>query len=92
MTTTLERPMTTTTVGDLMKTPELQISEDVTADTAMDILHSSGAANMPWFAHGYAADPDAVRDVVLRATGPHGQVAARDQQFIRRQGAFGGGA
>ncbi|WP_051966278.1 CBS domain-containing protein [Kitasatospora mediocidica] len=43
MTTTLERPMTTATVGDLMRTPELQISDDVTADTAMDILHSSGA-------------------------------------------------
>ncbi|GAA1226911.1 hypothetical protein GCM10009665_16820 [Kitasatospora nipponensis] len=43
MTTTLERPATTATVGDLMKHPELQISDDVTADTAMDILHSSGA-------------------------------------------------
>ncbi|MFF4342248.1 CBS domain-containing protein [Kitasatospora sp. NPDC001540] len=43
MTISLERPATTTTVGDLMKHPELQISDDVTADTAMDILHSSGA-------------------------------------------------
>ncbi|WP_033213665.1 CBS domain-containing protein [Kitasatospora phosalacinea] len=43
MTVTLDRPATATTVGDLMKRPELQISDDVTADTAMDILHSSGA-------------------------------------------------
>ncbi|GLW55078.1 CBS domain-containing protein [Kitasatospora phosalacinea] len=43
MTISLERPTTTTTVGDLMKHPELQISDDVTADTAMDVLHSSGA-------------------------------------------------
>ncbi|MDH6108360.1 hypothetical protein P3T36_003995 [Kitasatospora sp. MAP12-15] len=41
-------------------------------------------ANMPWFAHSYAADPDAVLDVVLRATGPHAQVAAADQRFIRQ--------
>ncbi|MFJ5231158.1 CBS domain-containing protein [Kitasatospora sp. NPDC088391] len=45
MTVTLERPATTT-VGDLMKHPELQISDDVTADTAMDILHSSGADHL----------------------------------------------
>ncbi|MFD9126236.1 CBS domain-containing protein [Kitasatospora sp. NPDC059571] len=31
------------TVGDLMKRPELQISDDVMVDTAMDILLSSGA-------------------------------------------------
>ncbi|MEU3493725.1 CBS domain-containing protein [Kitasatospora cineracea] len=43
MTISLERPATITTVGDLMKHPELQIGDDVTADTAMDILHSSGA-------------------------------------------------
>ncbi|WP_035850023.1 CBS domain-containing protein [Kitasatospora azatica] len=45
MTTTLERPVTTT-VGDLMKYPELQISDDVTADIAMDILQSSGADHL----------------------------------------------
>lgn len=43
MTTTLERPTATTTVSDLMTTPDLQISDDVTADTAMDILNGSGA-------------------------------------------------
>ncbi|MFJ9953350.1 CBS domain-containing protein [Kitasatospora sp. NPDC091207] len=43
MTATLERPATTATVGDLMKCPELQISDDVMVDTAMDIMKSSGA-------------------------------------------------
>lgn len=42
MTITLGGPATTT-VGDLMRRPDLQISDDVTVDTAMDILHSSGA-------------------------------------------------
>ncbi|MDH6115761.1 hypothetical protein ABH930_006250 [Kitasatospora sp. GAS204A] len=42
-------------------------------------------ANMPWFAHSYAADPDAVLDVVLRATGPRGEVAPTDQRFLRGQ-------
>ncbi|WP_405009496.1 CBS domain-containing protein [Kitasatospora sp. NBC_01539] len=41
MTIVLEQP--TATVGDLMKHPELQIGDDVTVDTAMDILLSSGA-------------------------------------------------
>ncbi|MFD5085812.1 CBS domain-containing protein [Kitasatospora sp. NPDC058406] len=45
MTTTLEHP-TTTTVGDLMRHPELQISDDVMVDTAMDILRSSGANHL----------------------------------------------
>jgi hypothetical protein len=40
-------------------------------------------ANMPWFAHSYAAGPDAVLDVVLRATGPRGVVAVRDRRFTR---------
>ncbi|WP_327066401.1 CBS domain-containing protein [Kitasatospora sp. NBC_01250] len=43
MTITLERPAT---VGDLMKDPELQISDDVMVDTAMDILQSSGADHL----------------------------------------------
>jgi len=41
-------------------------------------------ANMPWFAHSYAAAPDAVLDVVLRATGPRSAVAAGDRRFTRR--------
>nr|WP_157597546.1 ATP-grasp domain-containing protein [Streptacidiphilus rugosus] len=40
-------------------------------------------ANMPWFAHSYAADPDSVLDVVLRATGPLGSVSAHDRGFLR---------
>ncbi|MFC1432211.1 ATP-grasp domain-containing protein [Streptacidiphilus sp. N1-3] len=40
-------------------------------------------ANMPWFAHSYAADPAAVLDVVLRACGSRGAVAARDRRFLR---------
>ncbi|WP_327066400.1 CBS domain-containing protein [Kitasatospora sp. NBC_01250] len=50
MTFTLEPPMArvsaganlAATVGDLMGAPQLQISDDVTVDTAMDILHSAG--------------------------------------------------
>ncbi|MEV6331316.1 ATP-grasp domain-containing protein [Streptomyces sp. NPDC051909] len=40
-------------------------------------------ANMAWFAQCYAADPDAVLDVVLRAAGPRGRVAERDRSFLR---------
>ncbi|WP_457031511.1 CBS domain-containing protein [Kitasatospora sp. P5_F3] len=48
MSITLERPTTTATatVGDLMNHTELQISDDATADTAMDILLSSGANHL----------------------------------------------
>ncbi|KQV12131.1 MULTISPECIES: HPP family protein [unclassified Kitasatospora] len=48
MSIALERPTTTAgaTVGDLMNRPELQISDDATADTAMDILLSSGADHL----------------------------------------------
>ncbi|MFF4700795.1 ATP-grasp domain-containing protein [Streptomyces chattanoogensis] len=40
-------------------------------------------ANMPWFAHGYAADPDGVLDVVLRAAGPYDRVRDGDRPFLR---------
>ncbi|HEU5425775.1 MAG TPA: ATP-grasp domain-containing protein [Actinocrinis sp.] len=40
-------------------------------------------ANMPWFAHCYAADPDRVLDVVLRSAGPRALVAQRDVGFVR---------
>jgi len=40
-------------------------------------------ANMPWFSHSYAADPDAVLQVVLRAAGPRQLVAPRDIRFLR---------
>ncbi|MBT2441107.1 ATP-grasp domain-containing protein [Streptomyces sp. ISL-36] len=40
-------------------------------------------ANMPWFAHSYAADPDGVLTVVRRATGPRALVAERDRRFLR---------
>ncbi|MCX4688609.1 CBS domain-containing protein [Kitasatospora purpeofusca] len=46
MTIALERPIATVTVGDLMDHPELQISDDIMADTAMDILLSSGADHL----------------------------------------------
>ncbi|MCD0484575.1 ATP-grasp domain-containing protein [Streptacidiphilus sp. ASG 303] len=39
-------------------------------------------ANMAWFAHSYAADPDAVLDVVLRAAGPLRDVAPADRRFL----------
>ncbi|MFH9352253.1 CBS domain-containing protein [Kitasatospora sp. NPDC017646] len=44
MTLALEHP--TATVGDLMNLPTLQISDDVTVDTAMHILQSSGADHL----------------------------------------------
>ncbi|MET8507385.1 ATP-grasp domain-containing protein [Streptomyces sp. NPDC004787] len=40
-------------------------------------------ANMAWFAQCYAADPDAVLDVVLRAAGPLSRVTERDRSFLR---------
>ncbi|MFE6844459.1 ATP-grasp domain-containing protein [Streptomyces sp. NPDC057686] len=39
-------------------------------------------ANMAWFAHCYAAEPDRALDVVLRAAGPIGAVAARDRPHL----------
>ncbi|MER7846262.1 ATP-grasp domain-containing protein [Kitasatospora sp. NPDC096077] len=41
-------------------------------------------ANLPWFAHCYAADPDRVLDVVLRAAGPVADLAGSDRRFVRR--------
>ncbi|MFI9049310.1 ATP-grasp domain-containing protein [Streptomyces sp. NPDC053427] len=41
-------------------------------------------ANMPWFAHSYAADPDGVLGVVLRAAGPYARVLDADRRFLRR--------
>ncbi|WP_284574243.1 ATP-grasp domain-containing protein [Streptomyces sp. 2P-4] len=40
-------------------------------------------ANMPWFAHCYAAEPERVLDVVLRAAGPLERVRGRDVRFLR---------
>ncbi len=40
-------------------------------------------ANMAWFSTSYAADPDRVLDVVLRAAGPRDRLAPRDLAFIR---------
>lgn len=39
-------------------------------------------ANMAWFAHCYAAEPDRVLDVVLRAAGPIDAVAERDRRHL----------
>ncbi|WP_326589268.1 ATP-grasp domain-containing protein [Streptomyces sp. NBC_01294] len=39
-------------------------------------------ANMPWFSNSYAARPDAVLDVVLRAAGPRDRVRAADLPFV----------
>ncbi|MFG2494825.1 ATP-grasp domain-containing protein [Streptomyces caniferus] len=44
-------------------------------------------ANMPYFAHCYAADPAAVLDVVLRAAGPGSRVREGDRRFLRTPGA-----
>ncbi|GAA1558966.1 MULTISPECIES: ATP-grasp domain-containing protein [Streptomyces] len=40
-------------------------------------------ANMPWFAHCYAAETERVLDVVLRAAGPRERVSGRDVRFLR---------
>ena len=40
-------------------------------------------ANMAWFAHCYAADPERVLDVVLKATGPRDQFSPEDKAFLR---------
>ncbi|MET9465087.1 ATP-grasp domain-containing protein [Streptomyces sp. NPDC006544] len=40
-------------------------------------------ANMAWFSNCYAADPERVLDVVLRAAGPRERVADRDLPFLR---------
>jgi hypothetical protein len=40
-------------------------------------------ANMGWFSSSYAADPDRVLDVVMRAAGPRERLADRDARFLR---------
>ncbi|MEU3723232.1 ATP-grasp domain-containing protein [Streptomyces sp. NPDC031705] len=40
-------------------------------------------ANMAWFAHCYAAEPERVLDTVLRAAGPIAAVASRDRPYLR---------
>ncbi|MFD0272971.1 ATP-grasp domain-containing protein [Kitasatospora sp. NPDC127111] len=40
-------------------------------------------ANLPWFAHSYAADPARVLDVVLRAAGPAAALRVADRRFVR---------
>lgn len=40
-------------------------------------------ANMAWFAHCYAADPDRVLDVVLRSAGPLHRVTVSDFEYLR---------
>jgi hypothetical protein len=40
-------------------------------------------ANMAWFCTGYAADPDRLLDVVLRAAGPRHRMTARDRAFAQ---------
>ncbi|MEU1520083.1 ATP-grasp domain-containing protein [Streptomyces sp. NPDC005811] len=41
-------------------------------------------ANMAWFAHCYAAEPDRVLDTVLRAAGPITAVTDRDRPHLNR--------
>ncbi|MFD0560709.1 ATP-grasp domain-containing protein [Kitasatospora saccharophila] len=40
-------------------------------------------ANAAWASGGYACDPDAVLDVVLRAAGPLGELRPADRPFLR---------
>ncbi|MCB5177972.1 ATP-grasp domain-containing protein [Streptomyces antimicrobicus] len=44
-------------------------------------------ANMAWFAHCYAAEPERVLDTVLRAAGPLTAVTARDRPHLNRSAA-----
>ena len=46
-------------------------------------------ANMAWFAHCYAADPDRALDVVLRSAGPLHRVAVSDFEYLRPIEAMG---
>jgi hypothetical protein len=46
-------------------------------------------ANMAWFSTSYAADPDRVLDVVLRAAGPRHRLSPRDRAFTRPPTALG---
>ncbi|MEU5948692.1 ATP-grasp domain-containing protein [Micromonospora sp. NPDC047465] len=46
-------------------------------------------ANMAWFSTSYAANPDQVLDVVLRAAGPRHRLAPRDHAFTRPPTPFG---
>ncbi|NUR62918.1 MAG: ATP-grasp domain-containing protein [Catenulispora sp.] len=39
-------------------------------------------ANMAWFAHSYAADPELVLDVVLAAAGPTADARPADMRFV----------
>ncbi|SCL29150.1 protein of unknown function [Micromonospora pallida] len=47
-------------------------------------------ANMAWFSTSYAANPDQVLDVVLRAAGPRHRLTLRDQAFTRPPTPFPG--
>ncbi|MEV8533784.1 ATP-grasp domain-containing protein [Streptomyces sp. NPDC051211] len=64
-------------------------AKDLPSAVCVDIGRLTGGtwavveANMPWFAHCYAAEPDRVLDVVLRAAGPHARVSDRDMPFLR---------
>ncbi|MBS2540235.1 ATP-grasp domain-containing protein [Catenulispora sp. NF23] len=39
-------------------------------------------ANMAWFAHSYAADPDRVLDIVIASAGPVSAVSDADRRFL----------
>ncbi|MFF1905535.1 ATP-grasp domain-containing protein [Kitasatospora sp. NPDC058218] len=47
-------------------------------------------ANLPWFAHCYAADPARALDVVLRAAGPAAALRPADRRFVRGGGGSDG--
>ncbi|MET8833575.1 hypothetical protein ABZV78_06640 [Micromonospora sp. NPDC004540] len=70
------------------------VSEIVTflLEYRLFVLDATGVvveANMAWFSTSYAANPDQVLDVVLRAAGPRHRLAPRDHAFTRPPTPFG---
>ncbi|WP_110945518.1 ATP-grasp domain-containing protein [Streptomyces avicenniae] len=64
-------------------TVDVGLLADDTGGTGGGTRWAAVEANMAWFSHSYACEPDAVLDVVLRATGPRARVTPRDRPFLR---------
>ena len=73
-------------VDELLLDQEGRLPSAVVVDVAWISAPDPGwavvEANMAWFSAHYAADPERVLDVVLRAAGPAEDVADRDAPFV----------